>query len=256
MISVLIIEDEFPAAEKLKNMLLQYDENIQVLGLLGSVTEALDYLRYNKSPDLILSDIHLSDGLSFEIFRQVEVACPIIFCTAYDEYALQAFEVNSIDYLLKPVQYARLERSLNKLRAFSASRKPTIDQHLVTDLLSRISGKENAYKSRFMVKIGNRIKAVKTDDIAYFHSQNKLTLLVTKEGNAYPVDYSLDDLIAMLNPDVFFHVNRNLIIHIDAAREIHPYFKGRMKLVLNPALEEEVIVSSQRTPLFKIWLDK
>ncbi len=253
---VLIIEDELPAAEKLESMLHQYDDEIVVVARLATVAESVDFLLYNKPPDLIISDIHLADGLAFTIFKEVTVSCPVIFCTAYDEYALQAFDFNSIDYLLKPVQYQRLERSMEKMKSMRAPQSQGMNQQLVDDLLNKISNRDSNYKSRFMVKIGNRIKAVKTDDIAYFHSQSKLTLLVTKDANSYPVDYSLDDLIGMLNPDIFFHVNRNLIIHIDAAKEIHPYFKGRMKLILQPALEEEVIVSSQRTPLFKVWLDK
>lgn len=252
---VLIIEDEKPAAEKLRTLLAQYDPGIQVAQVLASVTEGIAWLRTNEAPELIFTDIHLEDGLCFEIFRQVNVVCPVIFCTAFDEYALQAFEFNSIDYLLKPVQFGRLQRSLDKMK--SIQQRQPVSAPVINDLMAKVSVSNPAnYKSRFMVKIGNRIKAIKTDEIAYFHSSNKLTMLITRDGSRYPVDYSLDDLIGMLNPDVFFQVNRGVIIHIDAAKEIHPYFKGRMKLVLHPAMDEEVIISSQRTPLFKIWLDK
>ncbi|MGV3705544.1 MAG: LytR/AlgR family response regulator transcription factor [Arcticibacter sp.] len=254
---VLIIEDENPAAERLSNLLKQYDPGIRILDIMGSVEDTVVWLKANKLPDLIMLDIHLSDGLCFEIFEQVPVKCPVIFCTAYDEYALKAFELNSIDYLLKPVQQAKLEKSLEKMKDIRQAKSTGIEiSTQVTDLMGLIKSRETSYKSRFMVKIGNRIKAVKTEDIAYFHSHNKLTLLVNKEGSSYPIDYALDELINFLDPSIFFHVNRKLIIHIDAAREIHPYFKGRMKLILDPPLEDEVIVSSQRTPLFKIWLDQ
>ena len=254
---VLIIEDENPAAERLISLLQEYDNEIRILGVMSSVEGTVEWLRSNKLPDLILLDIHLADGLCFEIFEQVPVKCPVIFCTAYDEYALKAFELNSIDYLLKPVQQAKLEKSLEKMKELSRSQGTGTEiSAQVHDLMGLIKKHETSYKSRFMVKIGNRIKAIKTEDIAYFHSHNKLTLLVNKEGSSFPIDYALDELISFLDPAIFFHVNRKLIIHIDAAREIHPYFKGRMKLILHPPLEDEVIVSSQRTPLFKIWLDQ
>lgn len=253
---VLIVEDEAPAVERLENLLLEYDKDIEVLDALNSVDSTVEWLQSHKAPDLIFLDIHLADGLSFEIFKKTEVKCPVIFCTAYDQYALQAFEVNSIGYLLKPVQYQRLENSLNKLKNLGRSRLRDFDSDMMSGLMNLIGQKDANYKSRFMVKIGNRIKAVKTSDIAYFHSRDKLTFLVTRDDHSFPVDYSLDDLIQLLNPASFFHVNRSLIIHIDAAKEIHPHFKGRLKLVLQPPLDEEVIVSSQRTPLFKVWLDQ
>ena len=253
--NILIIEDEAPASERLTKLLLDYDDTIQILSVLDSVDSAVRWLKVNVLPDLILLDIHLADGLCFDIFKQIPVKCPVIFCTAFDQYALQAFELNSIDYLLKPVQFSRLEKSLNKMKELYQTTAPLITTTQVNDLMLMIKSKDAAYKSRFMVKMGNRIKAIKTEDIAYFHAHQKLTLLISKEGQSYPVDYALDDLIHLLNPDSFFHVNRKLIIHIDAAKEIHPYLKGRLKLVLQPMLEEEVIVSSQRTPYFKIWLD-
>jgi two-component system LytT family response regulator len=156
---------------------------------------------------------------------------------------------------MKPVQYTRLAKSLDKMRdmhqAFG-NNSPVIQ---VNEIMDMIRNGESKYKSRFMVKLGSKIKTIKTSEIAYFYSYNKLTLLVTKEGQQFPVDYALDELIHMLNPDLFFHINRKLIIHIDSAKEIHPYFKGRLKLILHPMLDEEIIISSQKTPLFKTWLD-
>lgn len=252
---VLIIEDEPLAADKLVNLLLEYDRNIQVLDLLPSVETAVNWLKNNPLPDLLLLDIQLADGLCFDIFKAVEVKCPVIFCTAYDQYALKAFQLHSIDYLLKPVQYAKLKQSLEKMKEMQQGRRADAAAVQIDDIINMIRKKDSPYKSRFMVKLGNKIKTIRTDEIAYFYSNNKLNMLFTKDGSSYPVDYSLDELIQILDPQYFFHINRRLIIHIDAAKEIHPYFKGRLKLVLSPHLDEEVIVSSQKTPLFKAWLD-
>lgn len=256
MMRVLIIEDEPLAAERLEKLLHEYDATLVVSDILASVEASAAWLKTNNLPDLILLDIHLADGLCFDIFKQVEVKCPVIFCTAYDQYALKAFQLHSIDYLLKPVQYARLEQSLLKMKDMQQSLKPDASAMQIDEIINIIKNKDAAYKSRFMVKLGNKIKAIKTEEIAYFHSNNKLNMLVTRDGGSYPVDYSLDELMQMLNPGQFFHVNRKLIIHIDSAKEIHPYFKGRLKLVLEPALDEEVIISSQKTPFFKNWLDQ
>ncbi|WP_298734255.1 LytTR family DNA-binding domain-containing protein [uncultured Chitinophaga sp.] len=252
---VLIIEDEAPAAERLTSLLQQYDERIRPLAVLSSVKEALQWFADHRQPDLILLDIHLSDGLCFDIFKQVELRCPIIFCTAYDQYVLDAFQVHSIDYLLKPVQYPKLEKSLQKMAAIRSQMQPATGDTSFNEIIRIIKTSQQSYKSRFMVKAGNRIRAVKSSEIAYFNSRNKITLLVTKEGQRYPLDYTLDELMTMLDPVQFFHVNRNLIIHIDSVKEVHPYFKGRLKLVLVPEYDEETVISSQKTPLFKAWLD-
>jgi two-component system LytT family response regulator len=259
---VVIIEDEELAAEKLAAMLHQYDPAIRVTAVLASVETAVAWLQNNPSPDLLLVDIQLSDELCFGIFRQVPVRCPVIFTTAYDQYALRAFQVYSVDYLLKPIGQDKLNQSLDKLRDMrqsfaGAPPEPGDPPALPLDALVQLIRRGNAgYKSRFMVRLGNRIKAVKTDEVAYFLTEQKLSLLVTKENQRYPVDYSLDELTPMLDPAQFFRVNRQLIIHLDAAAEIHPYFKGRLKLILSPPLREEVIVSSERTPAFKAWLEQ
>ncbi|WP_207423329.1 LytR/AlgR family response regulator transcription factor [Desertivirga brevis] len=252
---VLIFEDEPLAAERLVKLLCEYSNDIRVLTTIPSVEEAVEWLLENPLPDLILSDIHLADGLCFDIFKKVKVKCPVIFCTAYEEYALRAFQFHSIDYLLKPVKYSMLEQSLQKLEEMR-SVSPLVPEPKIDDIISMMKSKEASYKSRFMVKLGAKIRAVKVEEIAYFYSHDKLNLLVTRDGYQYPVDYSLEELIQLLDPRHFFHINRKLIIHIDSAIEIHPYFKGRLKLVLDPPLNEEVLVSSQRTPLFKAWLDQ
>lgn len=252
---VLIIEDEEPAAERLVGLLKQYDASIIPLAILSSVEDVVKWFTDHRQPDLVLLDIHLSDGLCFDIFKQVQVKCPIIFCTAYDQYVLDAFQVHSIDYLLKPVQYQKLEKSLKKMEEIRSQMKPAGSDLHFNEIINIIKTSQHTYKSRFMVKTGNRIKAIKSSEIAYFYSRNKVTLLVSKEGQSFPLDYTLDELMTMLDPVMFFHVNRNLIIHIDAVKEVHPYFKGRLKLVLSPQQEDEIVISSQKTPLFKAWLD-
>jgi DNA-binding LytR/AlgR family response regulator len=253
---VVIIEDEALAVEKLTKLLQIYDKQLQVEATLTSVDEAVAWLRMHPSPDLLLVDIHLDDGLCFEIFKKVTVESPVIFTTAYDQYAIKAFQVHSVDYLLKPVQYERLAHSLDKFKALQEKFQPSVPQVRLDELAKLIHVDRNTYKSRFLVKAGARIRAVKSDEIAYIYTEQKTNLLVSQNGLRYPVDYSLDDLSLMLDPDLFFRVNRQLIIHIDSAVEIHPYFKGRLKLELHPPLDMEIIISSDRTPLFKVWLDK
>ncbi|MDN3670514.1 LytTR family DNA-binding domain-containing protein [Echinicola jeungdonensis] len=253
---VLIVEDESLAAEKLAKMLKQYDDKIEVLDNLTSIKETVDWLASNPAPDLMMLDIRIDDGLSFEIFHQSQVECPVIFTTAYDQYAIRAFKVHSIDYLLKPIQYEKLAFSLDKLKNLKATYKsssPGIDLDRLMDALQE---KQNQYKSRFLVKAGNKIRTVKTTDIAYIYTDRKLNLLVTTAGDKYPLDQSLDELVQVLDPEVFFRANRQLILHIDAVSEIHPYFKGRVKLELKPALDTEIIISSEKTPSFKSWLDR
>lgn len=256
VMKLVIIEDEVPAAEKLTKMLLNYDRKLQVEAVLTSVESAVTWLRDHPAPDLLLVDIHIGDGLCFEIFRRTAVNSPVIFTTAYDQYALKAFQVYSIDYLLKPVQYDKLVKSLEKLKTLKEAYLETNVETRLDEVLRLVSNASDSYKSRFLVRTGSRIKVVKTDEIAYIYADQKLNLLVTRDEKKYPVDYSLDELTVMLDPKLFFRVNRQLIIHIDAAAEIHPYFKGRLKLKLNPSLDARIIVSSERTPLFKAWLNQ
>ncbi|HWA32694.1 MAG TPA: LytTR family DNA-binding domain-containing protein, partial [Cyclobacteriaceae bacterium] len=203
---------------------------------------------------LILTDIRLLDGLCFEIFEKVSVEAPVIFTTAYDQYAIKAFEVNSIDYLLKPVQKDKLKTSLDKLRyRLTASKSgENIDYKEVMRMLQAAPA---VYKSRFMVRLGQKIIALPAEKIAYFFSENKLTYIVSKEGKRYPMDQPLDELINVLDPRIFYRINRQYIITFESIAEMHPYFKGRIKLVLNPGTEEDVVISAERTPEFKKWID-
>jgi len=254
--NVLIVEDENLAAEKLSQMLKRYDEGIQVLDNLTSIVDTVKWLKENPAPDLIMMDIRIDDGLCFEIFHQVDVTSPVIFTTAYDQYAIKAFQVHSIDYLLKPVHYEKLEQSLDKLKKLQSSFKNETPKLDVDQLLQALEEKTPSYKSRFLVKAGTKIRSVKTEQIAYIYTDRKLNLLVTNTGDKYPLDQSLDELIQVLDPALFFRANRQLILHIDAVSEIHPYFKGRVKLELTPPLNAEIIISSEKTPTFKAWLDQ
>ncbi|WNJ17288.1 LytTR family DNA-binding domain-containing protein [Pontibacter sp. G13] len=253
---ILIIEDEALAAERLETLVKKYDQNIEVAGVAASVEEAEQWFLEHGQPDLAFMDIHLSDGRSFELFEKVEVTCPIIFTTSYDEYALEAFEVNSVDYLLKPLRYEKVEKAMMKLagmREALAQEQPKMD---LTALLNQLSQPGQTYKSRFLVKNGQHIRSIKVEDIAYFYADSKISLMMTFEGRRFPVDYSLDRISEMLDPQHFFRVNRRYMVHFDSVDAIHPYFKGRLKIELSPAIDDDIVVSSDRTPLFKQWLDK
>jgi len=253
---VLIIEDESLAAERLQNLLIEIDPSIEVVQILKSVEASLKWFDQNDEPDLILSDIQLLDSLSFDIFSQREIKCPIIFTTAYDQYAIQAFEVNSVDYLLKPVQKEKLSTALEK---FNTQQSGTVS-HLTSDDLEKIAlmvrNRQPDYKSRFMVKLGQKIRAIPVEKIAYFYTKDKLTFLVTNTGDKYPLDNSLEEIDQLLDPNIFFRLNRKFVTKINAVKEIHPYFKGRLKIDLSPPIDEDIVISSDKTPSFKKWLDK
>jgi DNA-binding LytR/AlgR family response regulator len=249
---VLIFEDETLAAEKLQNTLLELEPSWSVVATLKSNATAVEWLEQNPPPDLIFSDIRLLDGLCFEIFEKVKVKCPVIFTTAYDQYAIRAFAVNSIDYLLKPVEADKLRISIDKLKDIPTP-VPTPDYD---ELIRLLRSPQTAYKTRFMVRLGQKILAIPTEKIAYFFSENKLTYIISQEGKKLPIDQTLDELTELLDPVKFFRANRQFIVTFDAIAEIHPYFKGRIKIILQPKTEEEVVISSDRTPEFKRWLDQ
>ncbi|HQW03714.1 MAG TPA: LytTR family DNA-binding domain-containing protein, partial [Saprospiraceae bacterium] len=196
----IIIEDENLTAKRLESLLQKWDSTIQVEAILPSVDEAVKWFGSNAEPDLIFMDIHLEDDLAFKIFEQVRIAAPVIFTTAYDEYMIQAFKVNSIDYLLKPVNYDELVQAIEKFKRL----KNQFAQPNLETLLKSLGHKEPEYKSRFMITVGTRIKSIETSDIAYFYSEDKLTFMVTKEGQNLPIDFSLDKLTTLLDPKHFF----------------------------------------------------
>lgn len=251
---IVIFEDEKLASERLIQLIKDIRSDATVLTTLKSVEAAVLWLNANPHPDLVISDIQLLDGLSFEIFEQVNIKCPVIFTTAYDEYALKAFDVNSIHYLLKPIQKEKLALALNKYQEINQSQSS--DSALDLGQLQLLLQSEKSYKSRFLVKIGPKIKAIPVEKIAYFYSQDKLTYLVSYDGEKLPLDQTLEELESLLDPKAFFRVNRKFIVHFDAVQQIHSYFKGRVKLTLSPSIEEDIVISSEKTPLFKKWLDQ
>ncbi|GHE55042.1 MULTISPECIES: LytTR family DNA-binding domain-containing protein [Roseivirga] len=250
---VVVFEDEKLASERLIELIQELKPQAEVVASLKSVEAALLWLDNNPEPDLLVSDIQLLDGSSFEIFEQKPIKCPVIFTTAYNEYAIKAFEVNSVDYLLKPIQKEKLANALLKLEERQA--EAVVSPLDIDQIRQVIQGTSVEYKSRFLVKFGQRIKAIPVEQIAYFFSQDKLTYLVTFEGKKLPLDQPLEELEGLINPKNYFRVNRKYIVHFDAVSDIHPYFKGRVKLQLEPDAQDDIVISSEKTPLFKQWLD-
>lgn len=248
---ILIIEDENAAARRLEKLLAEIEPEAVVLQRLDSVEASVLWLQGNPQPDLILLDIHLADGSSFEIFEHVTVTCPIIFTTAYDEFALQAFKVNAVDYLLKPIKTNELSAALDKYkRVFKAV---TQDYSALLDTLRKQTGQN--YLRRMLIRFGNSIKLVDMADAAYFYTKDKITFLVSRSsGKRFPVDYPLDKLEGMLDPATFFRINRQFIINVAAIKEMHPYSKSRVKVELEPNTDLETIVSTERSAEFKKWL--
>jgi two-component system, LytTR family, response regulator LytT len=249
--NVLIIEDELFAAEKLEQMLAEINPAITVLAKLGSINESVSWL-LNKTCDLIFLDIQLSDGISFSIFEQVTINTPVIFTTAYDQYAVKAFQLNSISYLLKPIRKKELEESLNKYQSLKSAFSIDFDM-----LMANIQGKEPEYKKRFLIQIGEKIRKVELSEIAYFFVLEKAVFLRTFQGQSYPVDYTLDKLECLINPEKFFRINRKYIVSIDSISNMVAYSRSRVKLELKPKADEEfdTIVSIERSSDFKKWLN-
>lgn len=249
--NVLIIEDENLAAEKLESMLLDIDPKIRVLAKPGSIKEAVTWLLQN-SADLIFLDIQLSDGISFSIFEQVAVSTPVIFTTAYDQYAIKAFQLNSIAYLLKPVRQTDLAESLKKYHNLKTAFSIDFET-----LLEQLQGQKFEFKKRFLIQIGQKIKKLEIADVAYFYILNKDCYLRTFSGNNYPVDYTLDKLQTLLDPARFFRINRKYMVNMDSISNMVAYSRGRIKLEMNPKADDEsdTIVSIDRSADFKKWLN-
>lgn len=248
----IIIEDESLTARRLESLLHKYDPSIEVLAMLPSVEESTAWLLAHPAPDLIFMDIHLEDDLAFKIFEKVPIRVPVIFTTAYDEYMIQAFKVNSIDYLLKPVSEIELARALDKYKALKSQfARPDLET-----LMQLMGKKEPEYKTRFMITVGTRIRSIETSDIAYFYSEDKLTFMVTREGQTLPIDFSLDKLTSLLNPQDFFRISRQFLVRFTAIQNVHTHIKGKLKLDLQPKSKFEVLVSGDRMTDFKEWLGR
>ena len=265
-LTALIVEDEPLAARRLADMLTRQPEPLEIIGTAESVAQAVALLR-DTTPDVLFLDIHLADGLSFDIFEQVAVRCPVIFTTAYDQYALQAFKVNSVDYLLKPIDADELAAALAKLRArlpalapTSAAPAPAFDPALLTQLMQQMqqaAPPAASYKSQFVVRVGEHLKVVPVEQIAYFFSLEKATFLQTVEGRKFVVDYTMDQLEGLLDPRQFFRLNRAYLARQAAIHDIIHYTNSRLQTVLKPtAPDAQVLVSREKVNVFKSWLDR
>ncbi len=246
--NILLIEDELPAARQLTKLLTKQVPGCNILETLDSVQGAVRWLRNFPAPDLMFMDIQIADGLSFDIFRQVTVPAPVIFTTAFDQYAVQAFKVNALDYLLKPIDPEDLQKALDRVQ----ERRKVDPTASMEALLSHFQAVH--YKERFLVKTGQHMVFIAAADIAYFHSSGGLTMAYLFSGKKYFVDHTLEELDTLLDPKKYFRVSRALMLRIDAIRKIHPHLNGRLKLDTQPGAPEEAYVSRDRASDFKRWL--
>ncbi len=250
--NVIIIEDEKPAARRLSRLLEELD--VQVSVMLHSVEESINWFQNNEHPDLIFLDIQLSDGLSFEIFETIEVRSAIIFTTAFDEYALQAFKLNSIDYLLKPIDDEDLEVAVKKYKSLKPEpQKLALDFEDIKKLL--VNPLEREYKKRFTVKVGQHLKIINADEVECFYSENKGTYAATSDGRNYLLDTTLENLEGELEPKIFFRVSRKFYVNVNHIKDIISYTNSRLQIKVNHFSEQEIIVSRERVRDFKLWLE-
>lgn len=252
---VVIVEDERLAVDRVKGFLEKYDAQIEVQVDLPSVKKAVEWFSSNPFPDLILLDIHLEDGQSFGIFDQISIDCPVIFITAFDEYLIKAFKLNSVDYLLKPVNFQNLSNALDKFKKYHSPKKAfTLSD--IQQILNPLVEPRQSFKERFLVSSGSKIQTVPVDEVAYFYSEDKITFLVNRAGQRFPLDLSLDKLQEVLDPSNFFRINRKFIASLESISQIHKYSPTRLKLGLLPDPKQEVFVSIERYSQFKDWLDR
>jgi two-component system LytT family response regulator len=255
--NVVVIEDERLTAQRLVSLVKKYDASINVLSEISSVAEAISWFKNHPvhSVDLVFMDIHLEDGDSFQIISQLNLTTPIIFTTAFDEYMIKAFKVNSIDYLLKPINYEELVAALNKFKSLRSNREwMRLD---VNAFIKQLSEQANPkFKERFMVTVGTRSRSIRTETIAYFYLEEKTFFLVTNDGTKLPIDYSLDKLMQIIDPKHFFRVSRQFIVSLNSIHLVHTISTGKLKIDLMPKMKQEVFVSGDRISDFKIWLGK
>lgn len=248
---VLIFEDERYTAIRLKNLLNEIDSSIEVIKIISSVEAGIKWYQENEMPDLIFQDIILTDGNCFDIFKAVKVTSPVIFTTAFSDYAIQSFKVNSIDYIVKPYDINNIRTALKKLTSF----KNTFllpENNLLKEIINK---NELTPRKRFLVKIGNNFSTINSSDVAYIISEDGLTFVTLFSKKKYIVDYSIVDLSNQLDSSVFFQVNRKIIINIDSVKKINSWFNSRLKVEINPPVNNEIIVSRERVKSFKEWLD-
>lgn len=252
---VLIIEDEHLTAERIRTLLLQIDPTITVMGIIDSVKTAVQWFNNNEKPDLVFMDIQLADGLSFDIFEQIPLEYPIIFITAYQEYAIKAFKVNSVDYLLKPISEADLRAAITKYQRYfnNEINLPQIGNNLLSDIKQMI---HKSYKTRFMIRVGDHVKSVEVNDILYFFSLDKGCYLHTSNNRNYVIDYTLDSLVDLLDPLRFHRINRRYIVSPGAITDMINLSGSKLKVLLAHSSDTDIYISRDRLAAFKGWLDK
>jgi len=249
---MVIIEDEKPAYNRITKLIKESIPNADIIAHLDSVKQSVEWFSNNPLPDVVFLDIHLADGSCFDLLKVVDVSCPIIYTTAYDQYAMDAFKTTGIDYLLKPVKKEELQNALQKLTTIKAFLKQQEKVAIPSQPVNATTGKE--YKKRFVVRFGEHIKTLQVEDVAYFFSENKATFARTVEGRTLPMDNNLDTLEQMLNPHDFFRINRQYLIALKAIDDMKTYSKARVIVTLKPAVKEQPVVSSERSAEFKHWL--
>ena len=248
----IIIEDEKLSAEYLENLLKRINPTIEIIAVIDSVKKSLELFNNGLKADLLFVDIHLADGLSFEIFSKITIDIPVIFTTAYDEYAINAFKLNSVDYLLKPIAVEDLKNALNKYNKLSFIYSTSI----IENIRNAYQTTNKEYKNRFMVKMGDTISSIKTEEITHFISEDGMVLLATINEKRFTLDYTLDTLETIIDPTVFFRINRRVIMHINSVKKVSTYFNSRLKINSTVLVDEDAVVSRERVSDFKKWLDK
>ena len=247
----LIIEDEPLAQEELVRMLKALDPNFMLLASIDSVKQSIEWFNTNEQPDIVFMDIHLSDNICFEIFNKVEITAPVIFTTAYDQYAIEAFKTNGIAYLLKPIEEEELIAALKKFRTLTNTNIELSSIHSRIQQLSTL----NSYKERVLAKVGDNYQHVAMQDVAYFYSEDHYTFVATKDKQRYIINYTLDTLVEQINPQQFFRISRQFIVNINAINNISKHFNGRLKITVTPSFSEDIYVSRNRVQTFLAWLD-
>ena len=247
---VLIFEDEAPAARKVTKLIKEIDSSIEIQNVLESVADGREWFKANESPDLIFSDIQLSDALSFELFQEIDLKVPVIFTTAYNEYAIEAFKHFSIDYLLKPIKIEDLAKSIEKFKEFGQKKAAEADFNAI---LSKITGQ--SYRQRFLVSYRDGLIPVETSDIAYFYSEDSITFLVKKDKRRYMINEPLDTIEKQLDPTVFIRANRKFILSADCVTKVEPYFNQKLIVIVEPRTEQEITISKIKATAFKSWLN-
>lgn len=253
---IIIIEDETPAAKRLVSLLKKINPEIEILSVIDSVKGAVKWFRENDTPDLAFVDVQLADGTCFDIFEVTDPGCPIIFVTAYDEYTLKAFKLNSIDYLLKPVDSKELEQSIKKFKTLAQQAPHPTPVTELEKLLKDFKSISRKYKTRFLVKTGEAYNTILCSDISYFFIEDQLVHIITHEGKRHIIDNSLDDLEKALDPYMFSRINRQMIVSVSAIKSIHKWFNSRLRIELSPSFPDDVIVSREKVSDFKAWLDR